>query len=167
MKIIRSICPLLILLFILPVMVSAAINPIAEKIKSELNAAPNIGPHDVNIRVNRDVAELIGDVYSPADSKAIENIAKQTKGIKSVDNRLHINPALKVTGPKAQNLRLEYAVRDELIKTYEPNRYAYHVSARGDSVNVVGKFASSKDLANVESIVRTVPGVKNVRVSRE
>lgn len=58
---------------------------ITTKVKSELATAKNVKSTDISVNTTEGVVTLSGTVASAKQKKHVEHIAKQVKGVKSVD----------------------------------------------------------------------------------
>lgn len=63
---------------------------ITAKVKSSIIAEPNIEAMNINVDTANGVVTLRGTVHSSAESDRVEDIARKTEGVKSVDNKLDI-----------------------------------------------------------------------------
>ena len=145
--------------------VSADWKTISNSIKSELDASPSLGAHEIGINVRRNHVYLTGEVSSIADSKTIEDIARRTNGVKSVQNNLKIKSGLLAQGTKEQNFRLSAEVVNRISKDPTLGYHNYAVVAKGGLVTISGKVASAQDRARIEEIARGTPGVDEVELA--
>lgn len=63
---------------------------ITAKVKSSIIAEPDIEAMNINVDTANGVVTLRGTVHSSAESDRVEEIARNTNGVKSVDNKLDI-----------------------------------------------------------------------------
>jgi hyperosmotically inducible periplasmic protein len=63
---------------------------ITAKVKSSIIAEPDIEAMNINVDTVNGVVTLRGTVHSSAESDRVEEIARTTEGVKSVDNKLDI-----------------------------------------------------------------------------
>jgi len=64
---------------------------IVTKIKSKHTADPELNPFNISVDCKDGVVTLSGRVESKSDSKEAEKLARDTKGVRSVKNRLKVN----------------------------------------------------------------------------
>lgn len=63
---------------------------IATKVKAKLTGDPEINPFNINVDTEDGVVTLIGRVPTEADKQEAERLARNTKGVRDVDNRLKV-----------------------------------------------------------------------------
>ncbi len=63
---------------------------ITTKIKAKLTADPEINPFNIDVDTNEGVVTLSGMVASEANKREAEDLARNTRGVREVNNRLQV-----------------------------------------------------------------------------
>jgi hyperosmotically inducible protein len=134
---------------------------VTAKTKIALFADDRVKGRQVNVDTNSGVVTLRGTVDSDAARSAAEEIARSTKGVKSVKNDLEVvaPSERKVAAASDKDINRQVQARlseDARLKKVDPRTDAGVVTLKGDVPTIT-------DSARASELAREVPGVRAVR----
>ncbi len=142
---------------------NAALSPLEDKVRHELNMLPYYGVFDyISFRVDGDKVTLFGEVAQPVLKLDAEYAVKHIEGVRQVDDQLEVLPL----SPNDNRIRFQTY---RSIYGYGPlNRYALgthpsiHIIVKNGNVTLKGVVANKMDhdMANMRANI--VPGVFSV-----
>ncbi len=151
-------------------------------IKTEMTADGRVSPTRVNVDTLNGVVTLKGEVPTPQEKDAAEQVARRVAGVKSVNNQITVNPAAAGTGvPTGNEIKegvketaseVTREVRRETSEAVLQGKVKARLIAAGftnvavevnqGEVALKGEVASEKDRTAVVAIVEKVEGVGRI-----
>lgn len=152
------------------------------KVKAALITDGRVSATRVSVESASGVVTLKGEVPTPQEKQAAEQVARAVEGVKSVRNEVTVNPASAGTGvPPVNELKnkAEEAARgvaqgarkevgEALLLANIKTRLAaagfsqVSVEIKQDQATLTGEVTSNKERLAVETIVEKVEGIKKV-----
>jgi len=132
---------------------------IADAIEDEYLFDLAIDFHKIDVTVTGGIAELEGKVDDLLAKERATYIAEQVKGVRSVSNRMSVEPA-----ERRSNSELKRAINDALFKDPVADSYEIDVVADDGLITLTGvveSFAEKQLTAKVVKGVRGVTGIVN------
>ncbi len=121
------------------------------------------GRFDFTLQSTEGAVELEGEVDSDDTLKRAEQIVMKVPGVKSLDTRLTVNPALYYKNPMIADKDINEKVTEQIAKTKRVNIYRLESATIGGRVTLKGVVDSlDGELAALE-VARSVQGVTSVR----
>ena len=122
-----------------------------------------IGRFDFTVKSKEGMVELEGEVDSESSSLKAEELVFKIPGVKSLDNKLIVNPSLSSKSPAVSDKEINNEVMDKLSKVKRVKIYNLESNTIGGRVTVEGTVDSIEgELAALE-VARSVKGVVSVR----
>ena len=152
------------------------------RVKTEMTAEGQVSPTRVNVDTLNGVVTLKGEVPTQQEKDAAERAARKVEGVRSVENKLVVNPATAGTGvpsgtevkekvkESAGNVAQEVAkeTTEAVIVSKIKTRLlaagygTVAVEANQRDVTLKGEVPAEKDRTAVEAIVEKVGGVDRI-----
>lgn len=146
---------------------------LASRIKSALAQTKRLQGYTISVENKEGIVTLSGDVPSPFDKELAGNVAKETPGIKSVNNRLQIVlGATPQTGENnlnkielsinVEDLELQANLRERIASFPDLKNQQIEIKTQQRAVTLSGNAESEPQRARIEQIVRAFPKVTSV-----
>lgn len=136
-----------------------------DRILAAWRADPRVGPGNIYVRVNGDVATLTGRADTLETKLAAEDLALMSAGIRDVVNEMTIRPA---SLPSAACMRAELVRDIRLSPTLDPRRIDVRIA--GGTAILDGRVPTARDRRYAGELAARRPGVtrvvNNIRVGR-
>lgn len=141
---------------------------ITAQVKAAFALSKRISAYEIGVETKDGVVTLTGQAPSEIDRELAGNVARDTTGVKQVDNQIRVEPGLK---PSDASLRESARVMDLEIHAYLRERLAaseflsgneIHVSVKDRVVTLTGRTQTPQQKTGVEQLARSVPNVANV-----
>ncbi|MBC5823790.1 MAG: BON domain-containing protein [Candidatus Eremiobacteraeota bacterium] len=116
----------------------------------------------VHVNVRNGVVTLSGQAPSAAERSAIEGTAKSVPGVRTVIDRLAVNPKAPTSRQLADDFALEAQVKAAIARDAGLNALRVHVSAHAAAVTLEGSVPSAALRTVVFDAAKSVPGAKSV-----
>jgi len=121
------------------------------------------GRFDFTVKSTEGAVELEGEVDSDDTLKRADQIVMKVPGVKSLDTRVTVNPALSYKNPMIADTDINEKVTEQIAKTKRVNIYRLESATIGGRVTLKGVVDSlDGELAALE-VARSVRGVTSVR----
>ncbi|HKK58695.1 MAG TPA: BON domain-containing protein [Salinivirga sp.] len=130
---------------------------IADAIQTEYQFDHAINFNRINIKVNDGIAELTGTVSNIKAKERATKIAEMVKGVRSVSNRITVNPPVMLTDESIEKKVTVALLNDPATESYEVN-----VSVMNKKVTLSGKVDSYREKQLAGNVAKSVVGVKSV-----
>lgn len=142
---------------------------ITARVKAAFIDQKSINSTDISVETNNKVVTLSGFVSSQSQAELAVEIAKKVEGVTSVSDKLHV-------GEKSDHKTASGSVSDYTGDAVITSKVKAKLLSEGDIasrnigvetnkgiVQLTGDVKSSAQVAHVESIAKTVEGVKSVK----
>ena len=144
------------------------------KVKSQLLWNSNTQGLRIDVDTRGGVVTLRGEVASAAESELATQIARNTSGVRRVDNELRVNANQEPVGRQAEDtaLALKGEVGDAWITTKVKTSLLYNrgvdaaaidVRTQGGIVTLSGEVRGNYEIERAEQIAAGIVGVREVR----
>jgi hyperosmotically inducible periplasmic protein len=141
---------------------------ITAQVKAAFALSKRISAYEIGVETKGGVVTLTGQAPSEIDRELAGNVARDTTGVKQVDNQIRVEPGLK---PSDASLRESARVTDLEIHAYLRERLAASEFLSGNEINVsvkdrvvtlTGRTQTPQQKTDVEQLARSIPNVANV-----
>jgi osmotically-inducible protein OsmY len=141
---------------------------ITAQVKAAFALSKRISAYEIGVETKSGVVTLSGQAPSEIDRELAGNVARDTTGVKQVDNQIRVEPGLK---PSDASLRESARVTDLEIHAYLRERLAASEFLSGNEINVsvkdrvvtlTGRTQTPQQKTGVEQLARSIPNVANV-----
>lgn len=146
---------------------------IESKLQTAIVLNDYLNPFEIDIRVDKDMATLKGEVSSDIEKELAENIALGVEGIDSVKNEITVNKtASKTTASKTpkgrtfsqyvEDVSTTAAIKTELLASKNVEGLDINVDTLNDNVTLSGNVKTKEQKALAQAIAAKHDDVKNV-----
>ena len=140
-----------------------------EAIRERLSNTPGLATH--NISIDEDPAGVVtlnGNVSSDRDRVTIEEVARETSGVRELRSNLVVEPssiAVREGYPSSSNVQRAIAseITSEFSSSPELRNYSVNVEVDGGAVTLRGEVGNERERHVAEEIARNTHGVTSVR----
>jgi hyperosmotically inducible protein len=141
---------------------------ITAQVKAAFALSKRISAYEIGVETKNGVVTLTGQAPSEVERQLAADVAKDTSGVKQVDNQIRVEPGLK---PSDTSLRENSRVTDLEIHAYLRERLAASELLSGNEINVsvkdrvvtlTGRTQTQQQKTGVEQLARSIPNVTNV-----
>lgn len=141
---------------------------ITTQVKAAFALSKRISAYEIGVETKDGVVTLTGQAPSEIDRELAGNVARDTTGVKQVDNQIRVEPGLK---PSDASLRESARVTDLEIHAFLRERLAASEYLSGNEINVsvkdrvvtlTGRTQTPQQKIGVEQVARSIPNVTNV-----
>ena len=147
---------------------------ITTKVKSKLAADTRTSAIKISVETTNGVVALTGTVPTETEKSAAETIAKSTEGVKSVDNRITVNPhstgvtsadekageAARAAGDATGDAGITAKIKAKFIAA---GIIGTNVDTVNGAVTLKGHVDDAKEKAQAEMLAKQTEGVKSVK----
>ena len=140
-----------------------------DAIRNRLADTPGLATHNISIDEERaGIVTLNGNVSSDKDRNTIENVARETSGVKEVRSNLIVEPSHVVvregsTPSSSDQGGIASEIVSKISSTPELKNYSINVGVAGGAVTLRGEVGSESERAMAEYLARNTSGVTGVR----
>lgn len=134
---------------------------VTSKVKSKLAADPQTSALDVDVDTMNGEVTLRGMVATDAEREDAERLARDTDGVREVDNQLEIGQV--GLGEEVSDAWIVTKVKSQLAADPEVNPFNIDVDSMKGEVTLSGVVTGERAREEAERIARTTEGVKSVR----
>jgi osmotically-inducible protein OsmY len=138
------------------------------QVKAAFALSKRISAYDIGVETKDGVVTLTGQVPSEIDRELAENVAKDTTGVKQVDNQLRAEPGLKPSDASAHessrvaDLETYADLRERLAASSYLTGSAIQISVKDHVVTLTGQVQTPQQKTGAEQVARSLPNVTNV-----
>jgi osmotically-inducible protein OsmY len=141
---------------------------ITAQVKAAFALSKRISAYEIGVKTKDGVVTLTGQSPSEVGRELAGNVARDTTGVKQVDNQLRVEPGLK---PSDASLRESSRVTDLEIHANLRERLAAGEFLSGNEINVsvkdrvvtlTGRTQTPRQKTDVEQLARSIPNVADV-----
>lgn len=133
---------------------------IAAKVKAKLTGDPEINPFNVDVDVDEGVVRLSGTVEDEVTRDEAEKLARNTRGVRSVQNDLKIGES--GIADRISDATITTKVKAKLTGDPEINPFNINVDTEDGVVTLIGRVATEADSREAEKLARNTKGVRDV-----
>jgi hyperosmotically inducible protein len=134
---------------------------ITSKVEAKLAADPDTNNFEIDVDTLNGQVRLRGMVETEAERREAEHHARNTEGVRSVDNQLRLgDPSV---AENASDAWLVTKVKSKLAADPEVNSFNIDVDALDGQVILSGVVPAAQARAEAERIARATEGVRSVR----
>jgi len=134
---------------------------ITSKIESKLAADPETESYEIDVDTLNGAVKLRGIVETAAERNEAVRLARETEGVRSVDNQLKLGDL--TAEENVTDAWLVTKVKSQLAADPDVNSFNIDVDALDGQVTLSGVVTRALASAEAERIARTTDGVKSVR----
>lgn len=141
---------------------------ITGQVKTAFALSKRISAYEINVDTQDAVVTLKGQVPSEIDRELAETVARDTTGVKQVDNQLRVEPGLKPSdaslreSSRIADLELHADLRERLAASKHFAGSEIQVSVKDRVVTLSGRTQTTVQKVGAEQLARSLPNVVNV-----
>ncbi len=146
---------------------------LTNKVKLAIAQTRRLPGYSIIVECKDNIIILLGEVPSEIDKDFAEALAKETAGVKEVNNQLRIIPGatpqpIENIGGKAnisvnvEDLELQANLRERIMESSELKNQHIEIKVQNRMVTLSGNVASEQLKVKVEQIIRNFPKVTSV-----
>jgi osmotically-inducible protein OsmY len=141
---------------------------ITGQVKAAFALSKRINAYEIGVETKNGVVTLSGQVPSEIDRDLAESVAKDTNGVKQVDNQLRVEPGLKPSDASARessrvaDLEIYADLRERLASSAYLSGSAIQVSVKDRVVTLTGQVQTPQQKTGAEQLARSMPNVTQV-----
>jgi hyperosmotically inducible periplasmic protein len=132
-------------------------------VKSALVANKVTDAGEINVDVNRGTVKLAGFVDSDKEKTAAGEVARNVKGVQTVQNDIAVHKANESAGDYIDDSILTAKVKTALIENSETKAHQINVETDHGVVQLSGFVDNAAAKAAATSVAKSVTGVKDVK----
>jgi osmotically-inducible protein OsmY len=134
---------------------------VTSKVKSKLAADPQTSALEIDVDTLNGEVTLRGKVDSEQERRDAERLARNTAGVRDVDNQLEMGDVS--AGEEVSDAWIVTKVKSQLAADPEVNSFNIDVDALQGEVTLSGVVTDDRAKAEAERIARATEGVRSVR----
>ncbi|MGH9938435.1 MAG: BON domain-containing protein [Blastocatellia bacterium] len=147
---------------------------ITGQVKTAFALSKRISAYEIGVETKDGVVTLTGQAPTEIDRELAVAIAKDTTGVKQVDNQIRVEPGLKPSdaslreSSRVADLEIHADLRERLAASEHLSSGAsgagneIHVSVKDRVVTLTGRVQTPQQKAGAEQLARSLPNVVNV-----
>jgi len=132
-------------------------------VKSALVANKVTDAGEINVDVNRGTVKLAGFVDTDKEKTAAGEVARNVKGVQTVQNDIAVHKANESTGEYIDDTVLTAKVKTALIESSETKAHQINVETDHGVVQLSGFVDNAAAKSAATSVAKSVTGVKDVK----
>lgn len=138
------------------------------KVKSAFALSKRLSPYEINVETKDGVVTLSGRVASEIDRELAEGVAKDTTGVRQVNNQLIVEPGIKPSeaslreSARVADLEIQADLRERLVVSEELRSQPIQVAVKDRVVTLSGQVETPAQKTGAEQLARAVSNVVNV-----
>jgi len=141
---------------------------ITGQVKTAFAISKRISAYEVSVTTKDGVVTLTGQVPSEIDKELAGDVAKDTTGVKQVDNKLRVEPGLKPSdaslreSSRVADLEIHADLRERMAASKHFSGSEIQVSVKDRVVTLTGRTQTPQQKTGAEQLARSLPNVVNV-----
>jgi osmotically-inducible protein OsmY len=141
---------------------------ITAQVKAAFALSKRISAYEIGVETKGGVVTLTGQAPSEVDRELAGDVAKDTTGVKQVDNQIRVEPGLKPSdaslreNARVTDLEIHANLRERLAASEFLSGNEINVSVKDRVVTLAGRTQTPQQKAGVEQLARSIPNVANV-----
>ena len=141
---------------------------ITAQVKAAFALSKRISAYEIGVETKGGVVTLTGQAPSEIDRELAGNVARDTTGVKQVDNQIRVEPGLKPSdaslreNARVTDLEIHANLRERLAASEFLSGNEINVSVKDRVVTLTGRTQTPQQKTGVEQLARSIPNVVNV-----
>ncbi len=141
---------------------------IVENVKSAFGLSKRLSAYEIQVAARDGVVTLTGQVPSEIEKELAASVAKDTKGVKQVDNQIQIEPGLKPAeesireSARVADLEIRADLRERLAASPELKDKEIQLSVQDRVVTLSGQVETPQQKIGAEQLARAISNVASV-----
>jgi len=141
---------------------------ITGQVKTAFAISKRISAYEISVTTRDGVVTLTGQVPTEIDKGLAGDVAKDTNGVKQVDNQLRVEPGLKPSdaslreSSRVADLEIYADLRERLAASKYLSGSEIQVSVKDRVVTLTGRTHTPQQKTGAEQLARSLPNVVNV-----
>jgi hyperosmotically inducible periplasmic protein len=141
---------------------------ITAQVKAAFALSKRISAYEIGVETKGGVVTLTGKAPSEIDRELAGNVAKDTMGVKQVDNQILVEPGLKPSdavlreSARVTDLEIHAYLRERLTASELFSGNEINVSVKDRVVTLTGRTKTAQQKTSVEQLARSAPNVADV-----
>jgi hyperosmotically inducible protein len=141
---------------------------ITGQVKTAFAISKRISAYEIGVETNNGVVTLSGQVPTEIDKTLAGDVARDTTGVKQVDNQLRVEPGLKPSdaslreSSRVADLEIHADLRERLAASKHFTGSEIQVSVKDRVVTLTGRTQTPNQKTGAEQLARSLPNVVNV-----
>jgi hyperosmotically inducible periplasmic protein len=141
---------------------------ITAQVKAAFALSKRISAYEIGVETKDGVVTLTGQAPSEVDRGLAGDVAKDTTGVKQVDNQIRVEPGLKPSdaslreNARVTDLEIHANLRERLAASEFLSGNEINVSVKDRVVTLAGRTQTPQQKTGVEQLARSTPNVANV-----
>ena len=141
---------------------------ITAQVKAAFALSKRISAYEIGVKTKDGVVTLTGQSPSEIDRELAGNVARDTTGVKQVDNQLRVEPGLKPSDAslretsRVTDLEIHANLRERLAASEFLSGNEINVSVKDRVVTLTGRTQTPRQKTDVEQLARSIPNVADV-----
>jgi hyperosmotically inducible periplasmic protein len=141
---------------------------ITGQVKTAFAISKRISAYEIGVETNDSVVTLSGQVPTEIDKALAGDVARDTTGVKQVDNQLRVEPGLKPSdaslreSSRVADLEIHADLRERLAASKHFTGSEIQVSVKDRVVTLTGRTQTPNQKTGAEQLARSLPNVVNV-----
>jgi len=141
---------------------------ITGQVKTAFALSKRISAYEIGVDTKDGMVTLTGQAPSEIDRELAGAIAKDTTGVRQVDNQIRVEPGLKPSdaslreSSRVADLEIHADLRERLAASEHLSGSEIHVSVKDRVVTLTGRVQTPHQKTGVEQLARSLPNVANV-----
>jgi len=131
---------------------------IADAIENECRFDHSINVNNIDVEVINGIAELTGTVNNLKSKERATRIAELVKGVRSVSNRIEVNPPKNLSDAEIKDRVFQALLQDPATDSYEIG-----VAVNDNVVTLTGRVDSYQEKMLSENVAKSVSGVVGMK----
>jgi hyperosmotically inducible periplasmic protein len=141
---------------------------ITAQVKAAFALSKRISAYAIGVDTKDGVVTLSGQAPSDIDRELAGNVARDTTGVKQVDNQIRVEPGLKPSdaslreSARVTDLEIHANLRERLAASEYLSGNEINVSVKDRVVTLAGRTQSLRQKTGIEQLARSLPNVADV-----
>ena len=141
---------------------------ITGQVKTAFAISKRISAYEIAVETKDGVVTLSGQVPTEIDRELAGDVARDTTGVKQVDNQLRVEPGLKPSdaslreSSRVADLEIHADLRERLAASKHFTGSEIQVSVKDRVVTLTGRTQTPQQKTGVEQLARSLPNVVKV-----
>jgi len=141
---------------------------ITAQVKAAFALSKRISAYEIGVETKNGVVTLTGQAPSEVDRQMAGDVAKDTTGVKQVDNQIRVEPGLKPSdaslreNARVTDLEIHANLRERLASSEFLSGNEINVSVKDRVVTLAGRTQTKQQKTGVEQLARSLSNVADV-----
>lgn len=117
----------------------------------------------VKVSTQNNLVFLQGRVAGEKEKKELENLSRETEGVKGVRSQLIVDSTLRTPEQFKKDLKIIAQIKEKLIREEGLRGLNIHVDVNEGNVTLTGEVPSQEQSILAKQMAETIPGVRKVK----